>query len=185
MSGRELDPGFESAARQRVVRPALFARIGTASGDVRVWAGYGEVEFQGEIYTGVGEFGQVAPVQETADVYATGTQFILNGVNPATISSALGEMLQGQPAKLWLALLDDDGTVAGSHLLFSGLTDVPRIDDPGDTATISITAEHRLIRLKTPNVRRFTNEDQQLDHPGDLGFEYVPGLQEAEFRWGS
>jgi hypothetical protein len=33
-------------------------------------------------------------------------------------------------------------------------------------------------------VRRYTNEDQQAEVPGDRGFEYVPSVQELNFKWG-
>ena len=32
--------------------------------------------------------------------------------------------------------------------------------------------------------RRYTDEDQQMDYPGDLGFQFVNGIQEAQIYWG-
>ena len=41
-----------------------------------------------------------------------------------------------------------------------------------------------LIDLNRSRVRRYTNEDQQIDYPTDVGFEYVQSLQDFEIKWG-
>jgi hypothetical protein len=41
-----------------------------------------------------------------------------------------------------------------------------------------------MIDLQRPRERRYTHEDQQIDHPGDMGFEYVSQLQELNLAWG-
>ena len=38
--------------------------------------------------------------------------------------------------------------------------------------------------LKRSRERRYTHDDQQIDFPGDLGFEFVPKLQELNLVWG-
>jgi len=32
--------------------------------------------------------------------------------------------------------------------------------------------------------RRYTNEDQQLDYPGDRGMEFVSSIQDVTIYWG-
>ena len=47
--------------------------------------------------------------------------------------------------------------------------------------------ERRLARfelIEKPRERRYTSEDQKLDHPDDRGFEYVPALQDMPIFWG-
>jgi hypothetical protein len=63
--------------------------------------------------------------------------------------------------------------------------DVPSISEGGDTATITITAENRLLDLERVRVRRYTQEDQARDDVTDLGFEFVPALQDKEVLFGS
>lgn len=185
MSRDGLTNDFKTAAQAGTVRVALLIKVGTSGDDVYIWSGYGDLSYDGNTYTGVGTFGGISPVEETNDIYATGVEFSLSGVPSSMISVALGEMEQGREAKAWLALFNSDlELISDPYLLFEGLTDVPTIDDPGGDATIRISAESRLIRLETPNIRRYTSEDQKIDYPTDKGFDYVPSLQDKEITWG-
>jgi hypothetical protein len=62
--------------------------------------------------------------------------------------------------------------------------DVMDITDDATTARISARYESRLIDLDRSRQRRYTPEDQTLNVPGDLGFEYVAGLQDMQIFWG-
>jgi hypothetical protein len=185
MTDREITVGMAAAVQAGALHPILLAKIGTAGGDVRVWSGGGTIQFGGEAYAGTGVLGSVSPIQEGDGLQATGVTFQLSGVDPSLISTALGQMRNGMPAKLWFGVLGDDLVlVADPLLLFEGLTDVPVLQDDGATATIGITAESRLIDLERPRTRRYTAEDQALDDASDKGFEYVPAIQDMEIIFG-
>jgi hypothetical protein len=49
---------------------------------------------------------------------------------------------------------------------------------------LAIRVEKELIDSRTRG-RRYTHEDQQIEHAGDLGFEYVAGLADKEITWGT
>ena len=40
-----------------------------------------------------------------------------------------------------------------------------------------------MIDLQRPKSRRYTKEDQQIDFPTDLGFDFVPELQDIQIIW--
>ena len=67
---------------------------------------------------------------------------------------------------------------------WAGRTDQPTIEMDGSTATISINCENRLVEMNVAVDRRLTNEDQQLDHPGDRGLEFVASIQDVQVYWG-
>lgn len=186
---RDVSSGLLAQCDADTLAPIYMASIGTAGGTVRMWTGIGTIVWGGEEFIGGGDLVGVAGVEERygSTVQAGGTTFSLKGVDPDMLSIALGEIRQGLPAKLWFAALDlEAGALHGDPLLvFSGLTDIPTIDDGGDTVTISITAENRLIDLERARVRRFTPEDQKAQYPGDKGFDFVASIQEAEISWGS
>ena len=183
---RDLTASMESAVIADVVRPILIAEIQTASGYVRVWNGVGDLSWNSQTWQGVGTFGGVSPVQETTELQATGVNFQLSGIPSALISTALADIRWGRSATLWIGAFNTStgALIADPYQIFSGLTDVPAIEEGADTATISISAESRLIDLDRPRVRRYTHEDQQLVDATDLGFEYVPYFQAAEVTWG-
>ena len=106
-----------------------------------------------------------------------------NGVLHDIISAALGQARR-LPGKVWIGALDSAGAViADPFLAFEGRLDVPDIIDDGETCTVTVSYESRLIDLERPRERRITHEDQQIDYPGDRFREYVAGLQDQVIVW--
>jgi hypothetical protein len=170
-----------------VVRPALLALFDFAGGAVRVWSGVEDLAWDGQIWTGVGTFGEVGPIEETTEVRATGARFQLSGVPSGLLNEVVGISVQGRRARLWLAFMEEDwgGFIDAPVLLFDGRMDMVEVTDGGQVATIALAAENRLRDLERPRLRRYTSQDQQSEYPGDLGFDFVPELQELEIRWGA
>lgn len=183
---RSLTTAYKASITASRVLPVLMFYADFPSGAVRCWSGYGNLVWDGNTYTGVGNFGGVSKIDESSDQSAKGIVFTLCGIPSALIATALGEAYQGRVCSLWLATLDSSfAPVADPYLFFSGRMDVMEIEDSGDTATIRLTGENRLIDLNRPRSRRYTHEDQQIEYPGDLGLEYVPGLQDKKLYWGN
>ena len=84
-----------------------------------------------------------------------------------------------------MGLFDDSGNLIDSPVCaFSGRTDQPTIDVSKDTCSISIACENKLLMMNNSVQRRYTNEDQQIDYPGDRGLEYVNSIQQVTIYWG-
>ena len=62
--------------------------------------------------------------------------------------------------------------------------DIMKIDEGAESANITLNLENRLIALDRAKNRRYTHEDQQERFSGDLGFEFVPDLQDKQIIWG-
>ncbi|MBI2235347.1 MAG: hypothetical protein HYU60_00045 [Magnetospirillum sp.] len=182
---RALDPAVEAATLAPVVYPALLVKLGSGDGDVLAWSGYGDLAWSGMTFKGVGYLGGISQVAETADLQANGLSFSLTGVPSELLAYAINSARQGLPAMVWFAALNEAGQLVGEpYQLWSGLTDVPEIDENPDNPTISISAENRLVDLERPRERRYTPEDQKLDDPTDKGFDFVAGLQDREVIFG-
>ena len=122
---------------------------------------------------------------ESAEVQANNLTITLSGIPSSLISSALNETYQGRSCKVHLGVLNDSGAVVSDpYLLFSGRMDLMNIDDGGQTCTISVSAESRLIDLDRTRERRYTSEDQKIDFPNDKGLEFIADLQDKEIIWG-
>lgn len=183
MSREGLTSGMQTALVAGVVVPILISEIQIEGGYVRAWNGIGDLPWNGNTFKGLGDFGGVSPVQETSELQANGVRFTLSGVPTDMVATALSKMRQGLSAKLWLGAFDvsSGALIADPYQLFSGLTDVPDLEDGDETATLGISVENELIDLDRTRTRRLTSEDQALDDPTDLGFDYVPSLQDKEF----
>jgi hypothetical protein len=168
---------------EKELNPFFAAELLFDSGATRFWNGYGELTFDGKTFFGGGSLLSVSDVEEISDIEAKGLSFILSGLPSELISIVLQEPYQNRVARLFIGALKDDGTVQ-AYELFSGRLDVMTIEESGETASIAITVENRLIDLNRPRVRRYTSEDQKSLFSGDRGFDYVNDLQDKEIEWG-
>ena len=163
----------------------LFCKLEWDSGDLYVWSGYGDISWDGQTWTGLGHLAGISAIQETPDIIASGVQMQLSGIPSSLIALALGQARQGNEVSIWLGAMSASGSiVADPYLIFSGLMDVPSILEQGDTSTINITAENRLIELNRIHEVRHTDRYQRQRFSGDKGFEYVASLQDKPINWG-
>ena len=173
------------------VIPYFMALVETGNGDVAVWSGIGDivssVSGSSITYIGVGEFAMISPMKESQDLAARGINLSLSGIPSALLSILLGDVEQGRSVSVFMGFFNESTrtTINNEFELFNGIVDIPTVAESGDTATIAISAENRLIDLGKVRVRRYTQEDQARDDVTDLGFEFVPSLQDKEILFGS
>jgi hypothetical protein len=182
---RDLTTAVQNQLSADELEPFFAVKLNFDSGDLRLWTGYGDITVDSETYTGGGQLLDISEIEETVEIAARGITMSLNGVDSSLVSLALTENYQTRSAKVYLGVLSSGAVVASPYQLFDGRMDVLSIDDSGDTATITMTAESRLIDLERPRLRRYTSEDQKLRHPTDTGLDFVAALQEKEIAWGT
>jgi hypothetical protein len=176
---------FIAALEAPLLRPAFLVSMQFASSTVNAWTGRGTLTWNGTDFLGTGTMGEVAVVEEGSTVQARGTTLTLSGIDATLLGDALNDLRQGLPVTIWLALFDATPAVIGNPVIaFRGRMDQPTITVNGMTATIAINCESRLMDLNVPAERRYTNEDQWRDWPGDRGFEFVNSVQEVTIYWG-
>jgi hypothetical protein len=157
-----------------VIRFGVFVQISFVSETMYVWTGYGNLSYGGNTYLGVGHLGSISSIQEDSTVQAQSVPLTLEGITEDDLSEALGDIRQGLPCKVWLAIFNANGTMLGAPTLsFAGRIDQPTISESVDTCTISIKCENRMADLQRSNERRYTQQQQQMLHPSDTGFNYV------------
>ena len=154
------------------------------SGDIRMWTGYGDKTINSETYTGTGNLLSIDGLEEASDLSARGTTLTLNGLDSTIVTYALTEEYQGRLARIYWGI--GNNTVE----VFSGYMDKMTIQDSGETATISLTVESRLISLERPNIRRYTRESHAAVRAAkgltgsDTMFDWVTKLQDKPVVWG-
>lgn len=182
---RDLSTDVKNAIAATNVSPFLLFEGVFSSGYVRTWTGYGDLSWNGKTWLGVGTLGGVSAVQETAEIQANGITVTLNGIPSEMVSLLLQEVQQGNSGKVYIGFLDaSNQIIADPYLMFEGRLDIPSLQENGDSATISITYESRLIDLQKPRETRLTDQEQQRLYPGDKGCEFVPAMKEATINWG-
>ena len=187
---RSLSAEMLAVATAEIVRPiylvkAEFDSTPPEDRNLYLWSGFGDLTFNGKNYLGVGNLLSISAVDESTDLTATGASIVLSGIQSPLLAIARDEDYQGRPITIYLGALDDTGDlIASPTVLFSGFMDVMTIAEAGETSTISVTAENKLIAFDRSYVRRYTAEDQKIDYPNDMGFEFVAKIADQEIIWG-
>lgn len=182
---RGLSGAMQTAITVKVVRPALLVYLNFVSGPVYMWSGQGTISWNGHDFIGAGKFGGVSPITESKKISANGMQLSLSGVPTEAIADAL-TLNRGRAAKAWRAYFADDGTtiVSSPYQNFGGFINSIKILDSGETSKITVLLETRMIDLNRPRTRLWTSEQQKSEHPTDLAFDFVAGLQNQTLPWG-
>jgi len=186
---RSSTTAFNNAVAAATVNPFFAVKLEFASGTTRLWTGVGDIAFEAgsgsETFTGAGDLATVSAVEETNDIESSNASFSLGGINSSLISLALSENYQGKDATLYLGLLSSGAVVADPYILFRGKMDTMDIVDSGETASIQVKAQNRLVALQKAKPRRFTQEDQKLIDSTDQGLSFVNDLQDKTITWGT
>lgn len=182
---RTLSTEMQAVATAELVRPIYLVDMEFSSGSIYLWSGMGDLTYNSNTYLGAGDLLSIGAIQETAELTANGATVTLGGIKQSLLTLARDEPYQGRPLIIRLGAFDENGDlIASPVILFSGFMDIMTIADSGDTSTITVTVENKLIAFQRTAVRRYTAEDQKIEHPTDKGFEFVAKIQEKEIIWG-
>ena len=186
---RGLSNDMQAAVESSEVRPVFLVKMefdsGEAIEELHVWNGNGNLTYSGDTYTGLGDLLSISEIQESSEIQATGITVSLTGAKTSLVALAKDQEYQGRPLTLYFGAFDAAGDlIADPMVVFSGLMDVMSITEAGEYSTINIAVESRLIALEQTRIRRYTDQDQKIDHPTDKGFEFVTSIVEKEIFWG-
>lgn len=181
---RRLSPAAAAAAQGEIVARTVAVDLDFSSGVVRVNGSLASIVIAGNEYLGVGSLGGISTAEESAELQAYGMTVSLAGIPRDAIALALTQAYQGRRATVWEVLLDRNTwqPIADPTVIFRGRIDQMNVT-MGQTATVEVRLENRLVDWERPRIRRYTSEDQHLAHPTDRGFEFVSDTAEREIVW--
>ena len=96
------------------------------------------------------------------------------------MSLALSEPYQRRTCRILFGVQNVNAIVE----VFSGVMNTMTIQDGGETSTIELLVESKLVELERAKIRRYTHESQQARYPNDTFFSYVTALQDKDVIWG-
>ena len=134
-------------------------------------------------YLAVGTVGQIGVVEDKQSEIA-GLSLTFSGVDVSIIAIALGEQVRGRPLYLKQATLDaNTGELLSIDPLWSGQISTMALSQEKNTATVQIAAEHRGVLFSRSKPVRYTDADQQREHPGDRCLEYIISQSQVQDVW--
>ena len=181
---RTLSPEILAALQARTLRiERLFEGVFTNQ-TLRLWTGLNTLTHDGKEWLGNGWLQSLSSQKETIETQANGLTITLTGIVEGLIELGLTETSTTGTGKLWIAFFNDSDVLLGTDLRFSGDLDRVEIAESESTCTISLQYESKLRRLENKRELKWSNEYQQIEYPGDRGFEYVTFLQNQRIYWG-
>jgi len=204
---RDLSDNTIDNISQDVVYP-FFATELKFDGDntLRLWTGQGTLVLDdGTSWVGTGNLLNISAIEETSELAVKGATLTLSGVPSEVLSLALSEPYQGRVCNIYFGtfsygnllqesssyILLQDGsrinlqtTDKGFNEIFSGYMDQMNIEESGETSTIQLLVENKLVDLERARVARFTSGYQKSIYAGDLGLDFVEDLQDKQISWG-
>ncbi len=176
----EIIDQIESSSVQLV----FFAEFNFLNTTVRLSTANGPLEWNGNQWLGIGDFGGISSLNETSSLEAKGIEFILDGIPSDIISTVFNEEYRNRVANLWIAFLDNSRNVIDDPIgPFGYLMDYMEINEGVETSTITIRAENKLKIMKQASNRRSDNQDQQIEYPDDMGYQFVASIQNKVIQW--
>lgn len=182
---RDMPSALQAAIDSGGIQPGIFLEAHFRSGPIYVWTGFGTIVWGGRSWIGIGSLGGISPIEEGSTVQARNVTLTLSGINPVFLTAVLSEFQTGAPSVIYFGLFAGNALLADPLVSWAGRMDKPIIDVSAETVSISIGCENRLVEMNTAVIRRYTNDDQQLDFPGDRGLEFVQGIQEVTIYFGA
>jgi len=203
---RDLSSITIDSISEDVVYPFFATELRFDSNIIRMWTGQGTLVLaDGTEWIGLGQLLNISAIEETSEMAVKGASISLSGIPSELLSLALSEPYQGRIAKIYFGtfqqgsilqetgnyiLLEGGGRInlesmsQGFNELFSGYMDQMNIEEAGETATIEMMVENKLIDLERARVARFTSGYQKSVYPGDRGCDFIEDLQDKKVSWG-
>lgn len=186
---RDITTAFKNAIEGSVVKPIIGVELEFSDGTLRFWNGYGNLTMtaggSSKTFTGAGDLLGVSEIEESSTLSMSGVTLTLAGIKSSIIATALGANYTNRKGAIYLGLYDTSSNIiADVYTLFKGNMDVMNIQEGAETCLITLKLESRLITFEKASNRMYTLEDQKVDFPNDIGFEFIPDLQDKEITWG-
>ncbi len=151
---------------------------------VYVHSGFGNIDFGGNTYLGVGDFGSVGETRESEALSPGPVVLSLNALDATYLAEALDAGNYGDVVSIYAGFRLDDGTLVDDpYLIWRGKFDYGTAET-GDEDSISYTCEHDLSVLSEKNGERLSDVDQQAKFAGDLGLEFLHDQTTVKLAWG-
>lgn len=154
-------------------------------GAVRVNGAPWDVTISGDTFYGVGTLGSISAVEEGAELQSASLTLALSGIPRDLLTQALTETTQNRAVRIYELVLDTTShAVLGTPVtLFRGRIDEVSASLDGASATVAVVVTNRLADWERPRNSLFSDEQQQREHTGDLGFQYAAAMETRRIIW--
>ncbi len=181
---RDIGAANIAAVEASHVEPVLLVKL-EFSVPVYAHSGYGTITYDGDIYLGVGDLGNVTEATESEVLTPGSINLELSGINARLLAESLNAGNFGDLVTIYEGYRQDDGTLVDDPwILWSGFLEVPSSAQGEEGGVVRLTCQHDIAVLDKKDGGRFTDEDQVQRYAGDRFFEFVTDTSTVSLEWG-
>jgi hypothetical protein len=181
MTSRNIDATALSNLTSKHVTNFPLVEMQLATGTLYIAGLPHSIDWNGHTWLADKGLGSIEPIVEsTGEV--VGCTFTLSGVPSSIISQVLTENVRGRLVIVRVATLNGT-TVSVDANVWQGGLDTMTIVDGEDTATVQVTAEHKLISWQTPHPVNFSHQEQLLVDATDTFYSRMAELATKPIIW--
>lgn len=184
---RTLDASVTSYVAQPTQTFLTLAHIELVGGTLKVHNGAGYLMVGVNTYMGVGDFGGLEPIKESADSFSQGFKLWISALNSAALYEAVNERLFNREIKLYRCWYDPSSlmVVNTPEIWYRGRINEATMyrgdEDRGDF--LEVTLRTKMDRESKASY--YTQEDMLTGaYSGDTFFWYLPQIPLFKSLWG-
>ena len=141
------------------------------------------IEFESNTYQSSGYLLDIDSPKESTDLRVNSLDIELTAVNQTFIALFLNDDWINRQVIVRRAVLDDDGSIIGTFIIFDGQITEFEVTEQDDSATMTLSVASHWADFERTNGRLTNNNSQQFYFPGDLGFQYSANSI-RDIKWG-
>ncbi|WP_299145976.1 hypothetical protein [uncultured Tateyamaria sp.] len=174
---RAIDAALAVTLASGFIKPVVFVHIDWPDNPVWVHSNTGEIEWNGQIWAGVGDLGSLTIPEEGEGIVPSEARLTIMGDAETALDESARQDVRGRVVSIWVGSTETPGgtDLVGEPLdAFSGTVDVPDYED----LERGLTAAFAIDVATGPGARSgaqivHSDEDQQARFPGDTLFRRV------------
>lgn len=175
---------YEAALSSDAFRPAYLVKLP----GLYLTTAPSDITYDGNLYVSGGTLISLDGIPTSADITANTYTVTLDNTDQTALGIYGTANYVGAPCAIYMALLNEDGTVVGGTTspfeLYSGQFEGWSVEESGKTSVLKVVIKSHWAAFNRKAGRFTNNASQQEVYPGDTIFEYAH-VDGTEVRWGA
>ena len=143
--------------------------------------------FEGDTYRGAYNMGRISQIEDSHGEIK-GLQLEMAGSSSEMLSLALDDARVWQRTEIQvrsgiIGLIDDVYTLLDAPLVWSGVGDTLNLQEEDGSSIIQATAESKSVDYLRGHLLSYSDVDQQMLYPGDLGMNLIVAQSDRPVVW--
>ena len=179
---RLVDNGTIRAMSKGSYRPIVLVEIVTPSLNIRLVSNSQDVVYNGNTYT-AGLLGGISEITESTDLNKAQISLIVSGVEPSIKAAVVAPDFINSKITVRVQFFDENWKTPGDGLIYFVGSAASQNIASSANSEITISCKSRIATLSRPRSERYSDQEQQAQHPGDLGMQYATELASRQIIW--